>query len=1516
MKKRDFTNQRRLKEAFSGAVSLLGETLYSLVNSSQGGELRKIKVIVCAMVSVFYFQNMNANHLTGADLWYECLGNDMYQIYLTRYHDCDNTNPTPPPNHITGFGGTVTIEGVGCSPGTVMPAFSPFTLVGTDILDAVCPNMSTKCHCGGSNIKGIIALMYTATIDLSGINCNGVNIDFGMTSWDNDPSGGGILVNGAGGNVLYLDNIFINLQASPCNNSPILNVPDTYQICCNDTAIISFQATDPDGDQLTYNLIDCTQGPGTSVTYTGLYSGTIPLGDSTGLGDATLDPVTGELTLQSNGDLCNGLNPMLQFGTTVCIEIIETRLINGQMVIVGRTLRDLEVVIGGCPVNQAPEALLVTNVTGAYFDSNNQQPPVYDFYLCPNDTFSFWFTIIDPDVLLATGLNMTHSPLNGIGMFPQPGGAVTNQLTAAFPPGNCGLPPNVLPGFFVWTGNGTPGVYTLEIYGSDNGCMNAAIDTFIFNFHVINNQDFTIDKRAVNTPASGLYGPGDLVEYEITVQNTSTTFPLTNIVVNDEIPFGLDIGSFNPINFPSPPTFNGNLMSTLIPSLAAGQSITFSYTINIDNFTAADTCFPSSIVNCADIVDANYLVCDTLSECDTIYIQNPFYLITMLPNTTANDMVATFSIPYNPGSGSYEVINQNVDLLGDFTIDLPVRFINCRIRVAPQATITTIKRLWLDNTHLFACEEMWEGIDVVSNNIISENNTVIEDALNAIRLRTTASGSFIAFTHFRQNFNGIFIDQMPTGLNPQTHIIDHDVFEGVATLQAHPAYPQALGWSYSGIHLNDMAQQNVTYCTFKDITNGILAYRTNLTVTKSTFEGMNAGTLSNGTSGYQLMGIAGFNYNQCAIYITGQNQSLIQQGIGSGVTDPYTFNNCKYGIVAERMNTVISGNRARVIRAGFVNAFYDWRILNVYDNRIETEGRGMHLMMGDNATVSDVFGNSIDCGITLSSPSVIARGIELAHLGQANNLRMWNNHIYLYDGGTTGIRLSGAGKGNIFDNHIYPNTQWPLSFGINVEGTDDADIFCNTVFGITPPTTDITQHGIRLSLSPNNYLGGNQVNHTSRGFSFDGMCNNTDFRRNTMNEHFFGLFLNGIISTQNLKANEFLAAPGVCNFEAFDVGGVGGFSLFNIHVPQLPANTFWPDNTNNPIWFNPGVGTPDPIVYCNYALIGDSTGFDSTDYRIAEGNLNAPQFPDETQWMGERALYERISENPEVAENDVVMSDFYTTKQNDAVGQLSGIALASDSVGISSDSLLLFYESERAALAEMLRVKDSLILVTPSDSTLWLGADSLRIWVQSLQQLMYQREYQLHQQRNGALTTLEAQNSSIMTTFMPEANEQKINEIYFATIAREIYTFTPTQLADIISIANQCPLAGGMSVYKARSLYAIVNDEAEYDDTGVCNALGMSMRKPQNTLTIEEGFKVYPNPVQSQLTVRWDKKDHPSEIIIIDIMGKEVVQSFIAEESTETILSVDGLPSGVYILLVKDNMTVIHQEKIIVQSVR
>ncbi|MBX7242016.1 MAG: T9SS type A sorting domain-containing protein [Bacteroidia bacterium] len=190
-------------------------------------------------------------------------------------------------------------------------------------------------------------------------------------------------------------------------------------------------------------------------------------------------------------------------------------------------------------------------------------------------------------------------------------------------------------------------------------------------------------------------------------------------------------------------------------------------------------------------------------------------------------------------------------------------------------------------------------------------------------------------------------------------------------------------------------------------------------------------------------------------------------------------------------------------------------------------------------------------------------------------------------------------------------------------------------------------------------------------------------------------------------------------------------------------------------------------------------------------------------------------------------------------------------------------------------------------------------------------KYGYNDRVNGAYPVLGGGNPVGFGT--PTGLTQKINEIYFSTIAREIYTFTPTQLQQIIDIANQCPLAGGTAVYKARGLWSTVNDSLFFDDTGVCNALGMSMRKAQTEAKLtKDKPMIYPNPANQTLNIYCPEiKDAGTQLIFYNLMGQKVHSSAI--EKTHQQITLTGLRSGIYLVQIVSGQSILLTEKLIIE---
>ena len=51
------------------------------------------KLLTLAFLSLLFCQRLQATHIVGGEITYNCLGNDQYEITLSVYRDCYNGQP-------------------------------------------------------------------------------------------------------------------------------------------------------------------------------------------------------------------------------------------------------------------------------------------------------------------------------------------------------------------------------------------------------------------------------------------------------------------------------------------------------------------------------------------------------------------------------------------------------------------------------------------------------------------------------------------------------------------------------------------------------------------------------------------------------------------------------------------------------------------------------------------------------------------------------------------------------------------------------------------------------------------------------------------------------------------------------------------------------------------------------------------------------------------------------------------------------------------------------------------------------------------------------------------------------------------------------------------------------------------------------------------------------------------------------------------------------------------------------
>jgi hypothetical protein len=167
----------------------------------------------------------------------------------------------------------------------------------------------------------------------------------------------------------------------------------------------------------------------------------------------------------------------------------------------------------------------------------------------------------------------------------------------------------------------------------------------------------------------------------------------------------------------------------------------------------------------------------------------------------------------------------------------------------------------------------------------------------------------------------------------------------------------------------------------------------------------------------------------------------------------------------------------------------------------------------------------------------------------------------------------------------------------------------------------------------------------------------------------------------------------------------------------------------------------------------------------------------------------------------------------------------------------------------------------------------------------------------------ESANSNINPDNNAAQNEKDVNEIYLATWAKEIYSFTNEQYETLLAIAEQSPITGGPAVYSARVMLGI-----DFEDYG----------PPQERLATEDSkqpqyFHIYPNPASDELNIEYSlNEDETGKLSITDLLGREIISEKLFSDKKLLTISTNQVKDGVYFLQIKVNSEIIGSQKLLI----
>ena len=906
-----------------------------------------------------------------------------------------------------------------------------------------------------------------------------------------------------------------------------------------------------------------------------------------------------------------------------------------------------------------------------------------------------------------------------------------------------------------------------------------------------------------------------------------------------------------------------------------------------------------------------------------------------------------------------------IAIAGRLIIDRDVEIKSCNdLRMQPCSEISVgtglpsaaYPSLLLYLNKIYGCVQMWKGITVQPLCHLNMGKNSIEDAQYAVTaigsnaISPILNTSVLAITNnFVRNHIGFYI---PTDVS---RTVLHSPFVSnnfIGSISGHPLLPpcdaglpnHSLQMGYAGLVTLGTAFDvgtpgvNGYVNTFRDIRNGVIGEGSPwMNVYRARFDnvvgymGINGFPTFNGSSGVGVL-------QPQSGFLSVENSRF--ESVGHAI---FTANTAGLSVLNNEMPDVYTGIQA-YSPVGFdlsenpsIN-FRDWGI--VVRNPLQLPPINKHLYIKNNVLSSIEYDADMiieEAGISVTNSYNFSKTEDARILGNQLTTRdvkygvyVTNVNNWLIDGNTVTIEP-------LLSNLPYTDGQ-----GISLSTSSYNFIYGNTV-------TDngvVQSEGISVSSSPVNTFCCNTTDFTNKGIYFQGNCDNTVLRTlqsDGNDDYELECTVGTIISDQpNLTqspgssshSNKFYVGSSVehggnnlqvSNSEFFVKSILPPDHPENISLPLIPGGY----DPTNPKWFIASV-IENQMNECG--TIGDCPGLlqfgekpdrekelSETDRYFASGEFLVSPYGDALNWEGRLRLYKRLQNYPELLGESTTIDSFYYNAENTAIAQYSAVEAAVegitslppewesimqnawDDIGNVSNSA----KNHLEGLASVNTWEDSLII--------YRTAEQIRLTALSAYQNLMQYidlSDSLRKVKAHAAWTL---NEALSVIGILQSNTKMVNRVYLETLESGASTLSPAQFATISPIAWQCPLEGGKSVYRARSLY-LLQQAADFDDGLICGLNGSEREQKSKNYILSGNLKVQPNPATEQIFVSLPENMVNDDIFvkIMDLNGRIMSkQSDIGTGALQ--FNVASFPTGIYICTITGGSNVFAPVKFVVQ---
>lgn len=854
-----------------------------------------------------------------------------------------------------------------------------------------------------------------------------------------------------------------------------------------------------------------------------------------------------------------------------------------------------------------------------------------------------------------------------------------------------------------------------------------------------------------------------------------------------------------------------------------------------------------------------------------------------------------------------EPFSGTVDIQGQFIVDDDVVFISAQVYMEPGAEIVVEEGWMLDvvSSTFESCNNvMWKGIVAGDSSTVRMQNSFVDDAENAI---TGLDGStlWLRGNQFHNNRVALHVPQAGgTAYNDVSVYVNDNTFYSQDTMpQPYPGQATAIG--AAGFAAADVHHTSLDFTGGGNIvhtlSNGIVAHQSDVVV--------------NGCRMLRIQPDPAYAYtgNGAGIYARGDSGLYIVKQQGYGTTTTASFDSCRWGIFTEYMSLQSTDNRMvdmgtayRVDRSGL-------RSVDILANTVSTYYHGMDLRTNDGAAHILIENNDITfganpacttckgyCAITVSEGNYTAQDSRIMH----NTIR------YLaVPGSRFGVFMNATADWLVAENDLRMASNAHNRTGIELDGCTRPTVSCNTVRGGPNDFSQDAQAAIRNSMGSDALISCNDVDSTANGILFNGAAPNTDVRGNKMRFHRWALHLDStaVIGTQSLAGNLWYSAAatgGICALYE-DSANAPNFP-FLVNPTTISGGSTMPSSVWPSGWFDVTSGAnydcsdDEGDDYCAQFHERGKEKLTALDELVANDSIQNDPYTAETTWMLKSRLYKKLDDNPDLQDSLAVMAALYDEIQGSTTADFKQI----------DDEQLVLYDLDSSTVTQL---QENNAQIDSLGALVRAGLEQLSDSVLTSAQLQAVLDG-IHGYRDGIrdLSTwntialqaasslkasyaddIQATNAAVLASELVESNLKTVNDIYLATIGKDVNEFTASQTSELFNIANQCPMLGGNAVFKARSLYWLIDDDYDFDDASICLPYGIVVKKLSEQHS--NPVRVVPNPASDEASLMLTREtDEPAYLTLYNAVGSEVMRVLVPKGVLRHAFSIASIAPGLY----------------------